>query len=115
MRGLLSFREGYRNGPDSRGVGGLVSASAYMHVPVSGTVDAFPQLGVSAGVAHETRAASLGGADTQPMVTLDMRLPIAIGHTSRLVVVPTLSLPLMDQSTILVRRITQGLGVGISL
>lgn len=115
-RGLLSFREGYRGGPNDRGIGGLVSTGAYVHVPISGSVDVFPQLGISAGVVHATRTSIPGlEPDTQPLVNLDMRLPVAIGHTSRLVVVPTLSVPLMDDSQFLVQRITQGLGVGISL
>lgn len=115
LRALASFREGYAGDPDEQGIGGLVSAATYTRVPLTATLEAFPQIGVSAGLMRETRSFSPElGPDTQPTLSLDARLPVSIGATNRLVISPTLSVPLLERSQVLVKRIVPGLGVGVS-
>ena len=138
MTAVAAHHAGYRGGEDSQEFGGVLSVAAYVRVPVTRGVEAFPQLGVTGGVFHAVRYGlgepRLGGpadgelvvtevpltypadalvrrTDTQPTLSLDARLPTTIG--GRLTVAPGLRLPMMEGSQVLVRRVVPTLGLSV--
>ena len=109
--------------PSERDLGALLSASAYVRVPVTSAVETLPQIGVTVGVYDQSDPfAGIGETsdadDYAPStLSLDVRLPLAAGRGegALFVVTPGLSVRLLDGADDRLRRVVPTLGAGIAV